>query len=217
MDGLTSPTPRRGFLTKLAAATAALSISAPRVAQARPIRPAEEPWVRRISGRHGQVFDATEPHNGVGFVYALNFLDSYSGAQGLTPPDVTAIVVLRHFAMPLALTDAIWAKYPIAEFIDVKDPRTNAPARRNIFHDNIMLRPGLTYERAVADRGVIAVACGLALTVLSNVLGQRIGVGADAAKAEWTAGLIPGVHLSNSGVYAVNLAQEAGCAYCFAG
>jgi hypothetical protein len=41
---------------------------------------------------------------------------------------------------------------------------------------------------------------------------------ADAAKAEWEKGLIPGFSLVPSGVLAVHRAQEKGkCTYCYAG
>ena len=80
-----------------------------------------------------------------------------------------------------------------------------------------MMRPGLTYEKMIAERGAIIVACNLALTVISGLAGQKIGVSAEQAKAEWTAGLLPGVALANSGVYAVNRAQERGCSYCYGG
>jgi len=36
-------------------------------------------------------------------------------------------------------------------------------------------------------------------------------------KADWVAGLMPGVQVVPSGVLAVSRAQEKGCNYCFAG
>jgi len=40
--------------------------------------------------------------------------------------------------------------------------------------------------------------------------------GADVKK-EWVAGLLPGVQVMPSGVWAVGRAQEHGCTYCYAG
>ena len=45
----------------------------------------------------------------------------------------------------------------------------------------------------------------------------KVGISADEAKKDWTAGVLPGVTIVPSGVYAVNRAQEKGCAYCFGG
>ena len=38
-----------------------------------------------------------------------------------------------------------------------------------------------------------------------------------AVKKEWVAGVLPGIQVVPSGVWAVGRAQEHGCAYCFAG
>ena len=137
-------------------------------------------------------------------------------ALKLTDKDFTAVVGFRHFAMPLALNDAMWRKYKIGELIDVKDAKSGAPATRNIFRDNVPMRPGLTYEQAMTQRGLVVVACNMALTVLSGMAAPKAGVTADKAKAEWSANLLPGVYLAPSGVYAVNRSQEAGCTYCYA-
>jgi intracellular sulfur oxidation DsrE/DsrF family protein len=142
-------------------------------------------------------------------------MDSYNG-QNVRDAEVTPVVVFRHMGMPLALRDAVWEKYKLGEFLKVNDPKTNAPATRNVFRESIAGHPGLTYE-ALIKRGAVIVACNVALNVLSGMTAQQAGVPADEAKKEWTANLIPGVALAPSGVYAVNRAQERGCAYCYAG
>ena len=43
---------------------------------------------------------------------------------------------------------------------------------------------------------------------------SKAGVTPEEAKRDFLAGVIPGVHLSVNGVYAVHLAQKAGCTYC---
>jgi hypothetical protein len=119
--------------------------------------------------------------------------------------------------MPLLVNDKVWAKYKVGEVLNVKDPKTNAPATRNMFRDNIPLYPGVTYEKLVTEHGVVLVACNMALTVISGMTAAKAGVTADQAKKEWTAGLLPGVSLAASGVYAVHRAQGAGCTYCYGG
>jgi hypothetical protein len=174
-------------------------------------------WISRIKGKYRQVFDCTSPNDGFGAAYPLNFSDSTKEALKVPDSDIGAVVVFRHMSMPLVLTDAMWAKYKVGELLGVKDPKTNAPATRNIFRDNVPFRPGLTYEKEITDRGVIIVACNLALTVVSGMLAPKAGVTADQAKKEWTANILPGVNLAASGVYAVNRAQQAGCTYCYGG
>lgn len=220
-DGFSSPTPRRGFVGAVVAGAAALIAGrwSTAAAATAPSLPAANPaadWTKRIRGKHRQVFDATEPNNGFAAVYALNFIETSKQANHLTDADHTAVVSYRHFAMPLTLNDATWAKYKIGEIIHVNDPKTNAPATRNIFRDNVTFYPGLTYESIMANRGVIMTACNLALTVLSGFGAEKAGVSKEQAKADWMAGLLPGVVLLPSGVYAVNRAQEAGCTFCTA-
>ncbi|HEX4684024.1 MAG TPA: hypothetical protein VH277_15005 [Gemmatimonadaceae bacterium] len=176
--------------------------------------PVGDQWLARIKGKHKQYFDVVTP-NPWGLAFGLNYLDSTKTALSLPDQDLTAVVGFRHMSMPLTLNDAMWAKYRIGEIIDVKDPKTNAPATRNIFRDNVPMRAGLTYEQAIAQRGLVVVACNMALTVLSGMAAPKAGTTADKAKADWTANLLPGVFLAPSGVYAVNRSQEAGCTYCF--
>lgn len=213
--------PRRTFLQRLAGATAAVAAMGWSPAHAEvpndTSRLFDDAFVGRIRGKYRQVFDGVTPADGDAVLFGLNFVDSTTSALSVPPAEVTSVVVLRHWAMPLALKDELWAKYKIGAAIKVTDPKTNAPAERNIFRDNILLHPGITYDSAVADRRVVMVACNMALTVLSDMLGKGIGVPADQAKAEWTAGLIPGAFVAPSGVYAVNRAQAAGCTYCYGG
>ena len=76
------------------------------------------------------------------------------------------------------------------------------------------LHEGMTYA-GMAQGPFVIVACNLALTVLSSLTANNAGVTAEQAKQEWTAGVIPGVALAPSGVYAVSRAQENGCQYCY--
>jgi hypothetical protein len=217
-------TPRRGFVKSVAAGAAALVAAKWSTARAETLPPPDarsslkDDWVSRIKGQYRQVFDAAEVNSGFGVVYALNFLESTKEAHNVSDSDMTAVVSFRHFATPLALKDEIWEKYKIGAMppINVTDPQTKAPATRNIFHNNVMLYPGVTYESVIATRPVIVTACSMALTVLSSMAAETAGVSAEQAKAEWFAGLIPGVIAVPSGVYAVNRAQQAGCTFCTA-
>ncbi|HEU4563444.1 MAG TPA: hypothetical protein VFS05_02300 [Gemmatimonadaceae bacterium] len=214
---------RRGFLVRLAGGVAALAAGwsithAEPIRAAAPLPGADDPdaWTARITGKHRQVVDAVSPNSGFAAAYAANFADGYKTTHNLTDRDITPVIVFRHMAMPLALQDAVWAKYHIGELLQVNDPKTSAPATRNIFRDSIALHPGLTYEQMMRS-GTIILACNLALSVFSSMAAPKAGVEPDEAKKEWQAGLIPGVVLVPSGVYAVSRAQERECTYCFGG
>lgn len=217
-----SITPRRGFIGSVAVGTAGLVLSRWSTAGAELPGSAgsalfADEWVDRIKGKYRQVFDCTTANDGWGAAFPLNFSTSTKEALKVADSEITGVSVFRHFAMPLMLNDAAWAKYHVGELLNIKDPKTNAPAVRNIFHENIPLYPGLTFEQEMATRGVIFVACNMALTVISSMAAPKAGVTPEQAKKDWTASLLPGVNLAASGVYAVNRAQQAGCTYCYGG
>ena len=221
------PSDRRKFLTTLATGSAALAaggvalhltaadaFAATRAPDAS--EPADDEWLEKITGKHRQFFDATAVNGGFGLVFAMNFLNSNNDHYKLADKNLSAVVGLRHFSIPMAFTDDIWKRYKLGEFAQTMDPATKKPSERNIFYhpkDGDMSFPGAAIDKLMA-RGVIFTVCNVALTVLSGMMSKNAGVTADVAKKEWTAGLIPGVNIVASGVLAVNRAQEMHCTYC---
>ena len=221
MPSINEGTPRRGFLGGIAAGAATLVLGRISTANAEVASLAEtsvmaDEWIGRIKGKYKQVFDVVSIGNEFGAAYPLNFINSTKEATNAPDSDITAVAVFRHFSMPLMLNDATWAKYKLGEIVDLKDPKTNAHATRNFMKDAIPLH-NISYAQLAAKPNVVVVACNLALTVISGMAAEKAGVTAQQAKKEFTAGLLPGVVLSASGVYAVNRAQQAGCTYCYAG
>lgn len=214
-----SVTPRRSFLQRLAAASALLAGATPAVAFAEQGKSASDPWLAKVTAKHKQVFDAPEPNSGFPSVFAATYIRTMTDTYMLPPNGAQAVVVLRHSAMPMALTDALWDKYAIGAMLNVTDPATKAPARRNIFwksREGDTPFPQLSIEK-VMQMPVTFVACGAALAVLSARAAAKGGVDAASAKREWEAGIIPGITIVPSGVLAVARAQEHGCSYCYAG
>src|SRR6266705_2517584 len=136
-------THRRGFLGTLAAAAAAglasltplraAAESAPR--GRRPLGsaadPAFEAWLNRITGKHKMVFDAPEVNSGMPVVWPRVWLNTNNDNYGTKDADNSAVVILRHAAIPLAMKDELWAKYKLGEVFNLKDG--DAPAVRNTF------------------------------------------------------------------------------------
>ncbi len=63
--------------------------------------------------------------------------------------------------------------------------------------------------------GVMFCVCNAAMTVLSAVMAGQMNMDAKDVNNDWKAGLLPGVQLVPSGVWAVGRAQEQNCRYCF--
>jgi intracellular sulfur oxidation DsrE/DsrF family protein len=178
-----------------------------------------EAWLSRINGKHREFIDAMTVNSGFPLAFAMNFLNSNNETYKLPDSSLSAVVGLRHFAIPIGFTDGIWARYKLGEFFQVNDPATKAPATRNFFYhprEGDLLFPGMAVDRLL-PRGVQFTICNVALGVLSGMTAKNARVTPEEAKKEWTAGVIPGMVIVPSGVLAVNRAQEKGCTYCAGG
>lgn len=219
---------RRVFLGAIAAGAASLGVSA----LADPLRGSSESetvlpgdqnsefdaWLGKIKGKHRQVFDAPNHHDGMPLAWARVFLMS-NKQVGVAPEDVTSVLVLRHDAIPLALNHDLWAKYSLGEVFKVTDKATSAPATRNPYYKpkpGELLLPDMSVEE-LHKSGVLIAVCDLALTVFSGVVAKSTNKDPAEVKKDWVAGILPGIQLAPSGVLAVNRAQEHRCTYCYAG
>jgi hypothetical protein len=138
-------------------------------------------------------------------------------SAGVVP--ATAVVVLRHMALPLALDHTMWQKYKIGQSLSILDPETKAPAVKNPFlqpKPGVLVKDDIAIDRLLADGAVIG-ACDIALKFFSGQLAGNAGVSAEEAAKEWAANVIPGITLLPSGTWALNRAQEHGCTYCAGG
>jgi intracellular sulfur oxidation DsrE/DsrF family protein len=217
---LASTTARRGFIGRIAAAAAAAGLSGAvpsRLAAETPAGDASldaalDAWFGKIKGKHKIVFDAPEPNSGMAAIWPRVYLDTMKATY---PGDATAVVILRHAAIPLAMNDALWEKYKLGETFAIN--AGDVPATKNPYAKitNLPL-PGLGISELL-NSGVLIGACDVALTVYSSGVAQKMGLAPEAVKKEWVAGLFPGVQVVPSGVLGVARAQELGCVYCFAG
>ena len=76
---------------------------------------------------------------------------------------------------------------------------------------------GIEGLKKLQERGVMVCVCDMAMTVYSSFAAKDMNAKPEEVKAEWVKGLLPGMQLVPSGVWAVGRAQEKGCAYCYAG
>jgi intracellular sulfur oxidation DsrE/DsrF family protein len=236
-----TPAPRRDFLAQLAAAglaSAGLAACAPATAAGAAAgggAPAPVPggrfddsWTAKVrAARHKAVFDAPEVQDGLGIFQAWLFRQGYREALG--PAEAQAavpVVVVRHAGTVLAMDDALWAKYKLGEIRKINDQVTNKPAERNPIARprsdapkpegdmaRIVAENGQPTIETLIGQGAVVLACNLALNQMIGVIARRTDQKVEDVRAEVHAGLVPGVVLQPSGVYAVLRAQEAGCVY----
>ncbi len=222
-----SKNPRRKFLEKLAAgagttlAIPALlaSITTEASAEVKVSANEGDDWFKRVKGKHRIVYDATEPHNGFPVIWSWVFYKS-NNETGSPDSDLTAVVVLRHHGICLAMEDRIWEKYKFGEMFKVTDGETNAPALKNPYNvptDPRMVAAKMDGIKNLTTRGVMFCVCDMALTVMSGAAAKTMNMSPVEVKKDWVSGLLPGMQLVPSGVWAIGRAQENKCAYCYAG
>jgi hypothetical protein len=173
-------------------------------------------WTERVTGKHRMVFDAHAISDGVCLHQARSFLQGYKDVYGMTDADVTAVLVIRHGAVPMVMNDSLWADGFLNEGDKLKDPKTGEPARRNPF---INIEPGsqfmLTWPDGALDtlisRGVIVLACDLALRNFTGRIANHRKIPRTDAAALVNANLIPGIYRMPTGVFATCHAQQLGC------
>ncbi|MDQ6814283.1 MAG: hypothetical protein M3040_11130 [Bacteroidota bacterium] len=219
---------RREFLGNIAASAAALgmlsipsSIKAASSISGQPSTADE--WFNSIKGKHRVVFDATRPYDLMPFAWPRVFLLT-NQATGTEEKDSSVVVVLRHDAIPYAFEDRIWSKYKFGEFFKADDPATKTASVRNPFwkpKSGDFKIPGFGPVaigiNELQDSGVMFAVCDAAITVNSAVVAANMKADAATVKNEWVSGLLPGIQVVPSGVWALGRAQEHGCSYIFAG
>jgi len=175
-------------------------------------------WVARLTGKYKAVFDVPEIDGALGVWRASIWQKQYNEVLGVKPDQLSAVVVLRHHGIALAMQQAYWDKYGIAKKMGATHPLTERPIDRNpallaSSRNEIAADfDALALDKAMS-RGVIALACDLALQDCAATIEQADHVSSEAAYKAAVGYLVPGVILQPSGVFAALRAQHAGCAY----
>jgi len=178
-------------------------------------------WFNKVKGKHRMMFDVTEPRGVFPFAWPKVFLMT-NAVTGTPENDCSVVIVLRHNAIPYTMGNDIWEKYKFGELFKINDEETKTPANHNPFWQP---KPGAFKVPGIGEvqiginelqaSGVMFCVCDMALTVNSAVVAMGSKLDAATVKKEWVAGLLPGIQVVPSGVWAVGRAQEHGCSYCF--
>jgi len=164
------------------------------------------------------VFDVPEIESGYGVWRASIWAAQYQAVLDVPARDMTAVAVLRHNGIWLAMDQPFWDRYGIGKAQGVTHPVTGQPTERN----PVLLSSARGEQPADVDafaldkliaRGNVALACDLAFADVVELVRQRDRIAADAARAKALSHLVPGVVLQPSGVFAAIRAQELGCVY----
>lgn len=216
-----SHVPRRGFLFRLSQAAAGLTALVAGTARAEDtaasaaLVAADDPdaWMNRLTGQN-KVMIHLHQYFMTGLVDARTMLANARDLYGV-PEDQYSIAVITHGpAIQGLFRDEVWQRLSLGAFYKVNDPRTGAPATRNIY---LTAQDGEPADAVVSDlmkRNVTFVVCNVALRSLSKKL-AREGTTPDAVYAELLAGLVPGAYLVPDVFVSMQRAQKRGVSYVF--
>ncbi|MEO6327365.1 MAG: hypothetical protein ABIO55_00450 [Ginsengibacter sp.] len=235
MNNKKTKSPRREFIGSIAAGAAAIGLmSIPQSIKAAPDLFAQSPlddadaWFNKVKGKHRIVFDFSENKGMMTFAWPKVFLLT-NAATGTPESDCGVVIVLRHDAIPYALEDRLWSKYKFEENFKIEslgpgfqasDAQT-ALKNRNPFWNTKQgdfAVPGLgaidISIGSLQKSGVMICVCNAAITVNSAAIAAGMNMDAAKVKEDWLSGVLPGIQIVPSGVWAVGRAQEHGCQYC---
>lgn len=214
MNASDIPSPRRSFLTRLAAAAAAFGVggaapAAALTASAPASSAQDEPWMKRLTAAQRVIFHSHEPTNGQALTWARTFLDAQKSAYGRRDDESNVLVGLNGKSIGLVFNDALWAKYPIAQTLGMTGTANpNGPAGSNAVAQ-------------LQSRGVTILVCQNSLRASGQRFlpePQRSDAAARTAFAdEARANLLPGVEIVPAMVATLQMAQDRGCRYIYAG
>lgn len=221
MKKLSELNSRRMFIGKLAAGTAVglTSLTALKRPESLAKHGDAESWFKKAKGAHRIVYDASEPHDGLPFIWSWVFYYT-NNETGVEDSDMTAMVVFRHNAIPFALEDRLWKKYKLGEVFKITDNTTKKPALRNPFYkpgEGDFLEPGIDGIHRMQERGAMFCVCNMALKFYSGLVAKAANLNAEEVYQDWKSGVLPDIKPVPSGVWAVGRAQKHGFAYCYAG
>ena len=175
-------------------------------------------WVDRVKGKYRAIFDVPEIDSGYGVWRASIWGKQYMDVLKVAPTDMSAVLVLRHHGIALAMQQSFWDKYEVAKSNQVTHPITQQGTDRNpALLSSKRGEVPADFDDVALDkfvsRGGIALACNLAFDDMIELVTKKDGGTPEAARKTALAGMVPGVVLQPSGVFAALHAQDVGCKY----
>ncbi|MEO5826832.1 MAG: hypothetical protein ABIR59_13160 [Gemmatimonadales bacterium] len=218
-------TPRRDFLAALSGA--AILGSLPSSLSADPTGTIDDAppvggrsdwdmsWMKRLTGKYKVVFDASDLEGGFPIVRANAVGMQYADVFGVPLSQVSRVLVIRHAAIHFAMNDAYWARFKVGAETKFKgaDGKSLTINPVRIPHTGMPepFRPLMLQPFQAGGGEVLACALALQHSVVPKYV--EAGMSAEAALAAAKADMLPGIILQPSGVFAVSVAQDAGCSF----
>lgn len=176
-------------------------------------------WTDKLTGKYRAVFDSPEVSEGAALFRAIIWMDQYKSVYGTEPKEMTPVIVFRHNAIPLVMSDAYWERFEIGKETKMRDAKGKKWTKVNPIRAAPAGSPEgagkYTLERFLANGGIV-LGCNLAFGDVVGRYMESEKLKRDEARKKALEQLIPGVILQPSGVFAALRAQQGGCGYIIA-
>ena len=171
-------------------------------------------WLKN-SAKHRQLFDTPAPAGGIPLVHMMNYYETWNKAYGVGDKNINAVGTFYGATTFFGVSDAMWAKYKLGEFLGEKDG-AGAPATKNPWREapvilGMEIRPASI--ESLQKRGATFILCNNALEIFSGLLAKSRGLEAAVVYADLKANILPNVELIPGMVVAIEQAHAAGLSY----
>jgi len=177
-------------------------------------------WAKRVTGKHKAMFDVPEIEGGVGIFRAGIWGQQYTDVLKLSPGDLSTVIVIRHAAIPLAMTSEFWATYGLGKSLKIKDDKGKKWTMVNPMLSTPSTDPKVASSNYLLDKqiakGAITLGCNLAFRQMVSIVAKQDKLSPAAAREKAKTFLVPGLIMQPSGIFANVMAAEAGCAFVIA-
>ncbi len=175
-------------------------------------------WTQKLTGKYKAVFDVPELSSGSGVFRAALWRVHYRDMLQAAPEDLSTVIVIRHNAMPFIMNHEFWDRYDLAKANKLRHPLTDKPTRRNIVNmtaeedglpagfANYSLGPQIA-------AGAVVLGCNMAFSAMTALVRKHDKLEAGPAREKALSMMLPGVQLQPNGIFAVTMAQQAGCVF----
>lgn len=190
-------------------------------------KPADFEALLKSPARIRQAYDVVQISEGRFLNNIKNSLNGLHFGFGIPVKQVQLVAALHGPANMLNFDDAIWEKYALGEWLKVADPKTGAPAKRNIFYPSPAGKDlhypsqdpndeSSSYQdksiQGLQARGVRLLSCHTAMEEQAKVVVKRLKLDQSPEQVvqDLLAHVLPGVLVVPSMVAAIALLQTEG-------
>jgi hypothetical protein len=179
---------------------AVVTVATANTIEARTIAEVNDAWLTSLDGKHKMLFDAPAPAGGIPLVHVMNYYDTYNKAYNVPDKDIDAVFTFYGSTTFHGLSDVMWAKYKLGEFLGEKDAKGVAFTANPWRSAPVIV--GMTLPQASIEglqkRGATFIICNNALSIFSGLVAQARGLDAKAVYEDMKANILPGVTLVRS-------------------